>query len=211
MRRQTFDDVQALEGLSQLPIQLKQTNHKFSQLPGLLLMASLAAFTVLPQFAIAGVTLTSSETRTVLANNPMIGLELALAAGFWAFLVLWPLRNIVLALFCERHVEIRDGVIHVVDRSPVSATEWSLPLHAYVGIAHHVRSSLSGVRHELVLVHGDRRRNVLLAAAPTIGQPEIRELCRLLELPEIPAAALYGWGGPPSARKATDHLGSVTA
>jgi len=211
MQRQTFEGVHAFAGLSQLPIRLPPVSHRLSHLPGLLFMAALALVTVLPQLALAGFAITSPATRSVLIEHPMIAVELAVAAGFWAFLVLWPLRSIVLTVFRERSIEIADGAIRVVDRNPFSTTGWHLPLAAYDGLAHHVRSSLSGIRHEAVLVHSRRDRTVTLAAAPVIGKREITELCRLLQLPEVPSSRLYRLGGPGDGQKTTIDTVSVAA
>lgn len=189
-----------------------QVSHRFSQIPGLIFMSALALFTVLPQIGFAGFALASPETRSIIVNDPMIAIELALAAAFWALLVVWPLCRLLGAVFCERHVEIADGVVKVVDQSPFSRTLWSLPVWSYDGVAHHVRSTLSGVHHEAVMVHVDRRRNIILASAPTLGQAEIREFCRLLLLPEVPAGRVYGFGGPSSAdHKDTPARRVVTA
>jgi hypothetical protein len=53
-----------------------------------------------------------------------------------------------------------------------------------------VRTSLSGARHELVLVHADPAHNVLIGLAPSMPQQHIDRVAILLGLLEIPASAL---------------------
>jgi hypothetical protein len=87
--------------------------------------------------------------------------------------------------------------VTVVDQTPFSRTAWRMPLSTFEGVALHLRSSLSGVRTEAVLVHPNRNRSVVLMVAEHIGEREILELCRVLKLPRIPAARLYDFVRPP--------------
>ena len=141
----------------------------------------------------------------------MVTLELAIALAFWAGLVCWPLRNIFMALVSDRFVDIRDGEVNVVDETPFSESGWRMPLATYEGVALHLRSSLSGVRHEAVLVHPDRRRSIILMVAESIGEPEILELCGVLGLPRIPANRLYDNHSPSGDSKSDGNLVSTVA
>ena len=80
-------------------------------------------------------------------------------------------------------------------RTPFGSTAWSVPLASYSGIAHHVRASLSGLRHELILVHPDPAKNLLVAVADRIPQATLDRAKALLRLPEVPAKSLYMRGG----------------
>lgn len=206
MQRQNYEFVEVSNGQYQLPITLKQSNPKLQKLPGLMLMTALAALIVVPQIALAVYALTSSEIREALASQPMVTLELAIALAFWAGLVCWPLRNIFMALVCHRFVDIRDGEVNVVDETPFSENAWRMPLATYEGVALHLRSSLSGVRHEAVLVHPDRRRSVILKVAESIGEPEILALCGVLGLPRISANRLYNVHSQSGGSKSDGNL-----
>ena len=70
--------------------------------------------------------------------------------------------------------------------------EWRLPICEYRGIAHRVRTSVSGLRHELMLVHPEPQKCVLLHTADELPQPTVDRAATLLRLPEIPAIELYG-------------------
>jgi hypothetical protein len=68
-----------------------------------------------------------------------------------------------------------------------------MPLASYRGIAHVVRTSLSGTRHELVLVHPLRAHRILLCMADRISEAELAHAARILRLPVIAASDLYAW------------------
>lgn len=212
MQQTIFEDAEFLEKRVGQAEMESTFAARISRLPGLLFMSLLAILTALPQIAVVSYAASSPETRAVIFQHPMIAVELALAAAFWGLLVIWPLCRIMSAVCSVRIAEISGKSVQVVDRTPFSNVHWSLPIWAYDGIAHHARTSLSGVRHELVLVHGDRRRNIVLAAAQTIGHAELREYCRLLDLPEVPPSRIYGFGRPrPGNENVTPPGDAVTA
>jgi hypothetical protein len=72
---------------------------------------------------------------------------------------------------------------------------WSAPLASYTGVAHHVRASLSGARHELILVHPVWEKSILLSVAPRTSQSEVERVASLLGHKEIPPAELYRFKG----------------
>lgn len=201
MQRQAYEFVEVSDGQYHLPITLKQSNPKLARLPGLLLMATLAALVVGPQVGFAAYAFASSEVRETLIDHPMMAIELALGLAFWVGLVCWPLRNILAALLCHRLVDIRDGVVEVIDETPFSATTWRAPLAAFEGVALHLRSSLAGVRHEAILVHPNRNRSVILMVAEHIGERELDELCQVLALPRVPAGRIMDSAGRPAAAR----------
>ena len=86
--------------------------------------------------------------------------------------------------------------MRVEEGSPFGSWTWSEPLSAYAGVAHHVRASLSGTRHELILVHPEREKSVLLSVAPRTTQAEVNRVINLLGSFEIPPSALYRFKAP---------------
>ena len=179
--------IEVSSGPFRLPITLRQTNAKLTRIPGLVLLGILAALIVLPQLVFAAYAVASPDVRQAMIAHPVVAIELALALVFWVGLIVWPLRNILLALLSDRIVDIRDGEVKVVDRTAFSKTLWRMPLRAYEGVAVHLRSSLSGVRQEAVLVHPDRNRSIILMTGEHIGAQELEELRNLLSLPCAPA------------------------
>lgn len=116
-------------------------------------------------------------------------------AGVAAFIALFglPLSRAVAALVSRRTVRIDAGYITVGDHGLLGSRTWTLPLASYGGLAHVVRTSLSGARHELVLVHADRSRRVLLCASDKLSQADVECASRLLDLPLVPPNDLYRW------------------
>jgi hypothetical protein len=194
-----------------LPITLKQSEPKLAKLPGLLLMTTLAGLIVVPQIGLAVYALASAELRAALAAQPVAALELAAAFVFWAGLVCWPLRNIIIALISDRVIDIRDGEVMVIDRTPLSAHGWRMPLATYAGVAVHLRTSLSSVRREVVLMHPNPNRSVILATAERFGEREILELCHILGLPLLSTDGRTGSNGPSGGHKFDTDLAPAGA
>lgn len=122
--------------------------------------------------------------------------DAALAAGgVTAFLLLFglPFGRALHSLAARRHVHIAAGCVTVEDCGLLGRRTWTLPLSAYAGIAHVVRTSLSGTRHELVLVHPVRAHRVLLCTADKLTDVDLAGAARLLRLPLLPADDLYRW------------------
>lgn len=201
MQQQYSESVVISGAVYQLPITLKRSEPKLARLPGLLLMATLAALIVVPQIGLAVYALASPELRAVLAANPIAALELAVAFVFWAALVCWPLRNIVVAMASDRIIDIRNGDVMVVDRTPFSTQGWRMPLATYSGVSVRLRTSLSSVVRDVVLVHPEANRSVTLATAEQVGQGEILELCRILGLPLLRSDTMTGASGPSGGHK----------
>lgn len=135
--------------------------------------------------------LSMPAARAIIAQHPALGLEILAAMAFWAWLLGLPLKRLVSRLTLTRAVEIDEGSVRVVEGGRWRSRAWAEPLGAYTGVAHHVRASLSGTRHELILVHPDRDRSVLLSLAPTMAASEIARVAALLGHQEIPASLLY--------------------
>ena len=90
-----------------------------------------------------------------------------------------------------RTVEIADGLVSVTEGGHFRSWAWAAPLASFTGVAHHVRASLSGTRHELILVHPTRAMSVLLSVAPRTTQSEVDRVATLLGHKEIPPSELY--------------------
>lgn len=145
-------------------------------LPVLLAPALLA---VLAPFGLVAEALWSNPAaRAVVVAQPWVAVQLA--AGLCALLGLfgWPLMRLVRAAARRRQVTIADGFVHARTTGLFGARAWSEPLLGYEGVVPRVRSSLSGVHHELVLVHRRPARCVVVeagtsffAAAPLSAPP----------------------------------------
>ncbi|RTL71196.1 MAG: hypothetical protein EKK41_11495 [Hyphomicrobiales bacterium] len=109
--------------------------------------------------------------------------------GVLVFLALFglPLHRLVRTLGLRRTVTLDAHQVSVAQSTLFNAQAWSLALSEFEGVAHVVRTSLSGARHELVLVHPERGRHVLLLTADTMSEGDVARVGHLLRLPVLPA------------------------
>ncbi len=145
--------------------------------------------------ALAAVTEPSS--LSVLVERPLATAQIAAGIALSAALFLIPASRAVSRAWVRREVVIADGIVEIVRRTPLTHRRRSVPLAEYQGIAHHVRSSLSGVAHEIVLVHSEPSSTVTLMSAERVTQAMLDEAKALLGLPEISARAIYERKVPP--------------
>jgi hypothetical protein len=140
-------------------------------------------------------------------RQPAIALQLGLALVVAVAFVAVPLRKLVRRSLQPRRIVISGG--HVVASHDSAGTPaWSEPLTAYRGVAHHIRTSLSGAQHEIVLVHPDASKSIVLQSADRIAQPQVDAMACLLNVAEVPARAIYQtrrsrtWNQQPAALEA---------
>lgn len=191
MRPRMFECVELRGTADALPLHSHQSTARTANALQFGLMSVLAAAIVLPQVAIAAYVIVSPELRGIIANQPMIALQLAVALTFWIALFAWPLTKLFARLAWRRSVEITRDNVAVCDDLAFGTSNWTAPLQSYTGIAHHIRSSLSGNRHELVLVHPEPHHSVLLMVADHVSDTEVARMTALLRLPQVPASELY--------------------
>lgn len=191
MRPEAFESVEVLSEGSALPMRSSQSSPWSSSLFHLALMTGLAGSVVLPQLTLALQAMTVTETRNLILSNPLFATELALAIGFWIALFAWPLKRLAVRVNWRRELEITPESVAVKDHKAFSQNAWNAPLNSYLGIAYHVRTSLSGIRHELILMHPQKHRSVLLMVSEHISAADIARFSALLQLPEVSAKDLY--------------------
>ncbi len=179
MRPEAFESVELLSAAGEFPIQSSQTSKRWSEIIRLSLLSILAGAVVLPQIALAVYALSNPETRALILDRPVMTVELAFALVFWIGLFAWPLRRLHARVNGRRKVEISRWNVAVRDEKLLNTETWTAPLASYTGIAHHVRASLSGSRHELMLVHPERSRSVLLMISEHISEADIQRFSRL--------------------------------
>lgn len=188
-----------------LPLRLTQT---CAHRPATLFLACL-----LPMAIAAGVAgavlvahaMLNAEARTLLQQRPGLGIELLTGIAAVIFMLILPLRKLIARLTVKRVVEIANGTVTVTESGHFRTWTWSLPLSQYAGIAHHVRASLSGTRHEIILVHPEHGKSVLLCVAPRTSQGEVDRVAALIGLKQVAPAELYRFKGL-WPRVATQHL-----
>lgn len=152
---------------------------------GLALPASMA---LVAPFALIGL---NPGAISTLADKPVSAVLLGFGLIAAAFALVYCLRAGVARLSGRRLVSIRNGRITVEQQGLFGVSRWSRPLSSYAGVAHHIRASLSGTRHEIVLVHERPEHDVLLGVSPRAPAVSACEVARQLGLPEIEARQIY--------------------
>lgn len=144
--------------------------------------------------------------RAIVAARPLIGVQLL--GGLVVLLCIfgWPLAHFAGRCLVRRRITIDRETVRCEAVGPFGARSWSEPIAHYSGTLPRVRTSLSGTRHELVLVHRRRSRSVGLPCPPEIPAEAIQSVARLFVLAEIPSreaasfAPLNGYFRPTEPR-----------
>jgi hypothetical protein len=173
----------AKPGLS-LPLRLDQRPSKTSaiMLVGLLLPVTACVLVPFAMMAQAG-----PDLVALAFQNPLAMAQLCLGALVWIALFVAPV-----AVFARRHgvartVEVTSHSVTVTEASALGSDTRTTPLSSFDGIVHVVRTSVSGVRHELCLVDFDTRTRTVFLVADRIGRETVDDVIRLVGLPEIAA------------------------
>ncbi len=191
MRAAMFETIVPAAPPTTLPLSSTQTTSIAGSLGKLAFLLPAAAVLLSPFLLLADHLIAEPASRQLLLDRPASLLQLVLGLAFWLVLFAWPAKRLLARIARARVVAIADGVVSVAERGLLGRRQWSRPVVSYSGVVHVVRSSLSGSRHELMLLHPERSRSVLLAACDHISETEVREAATLLQLPVVPASVLY--------------------
>jgi hypothetical protein len=181
----------AVDRFRRLPVTIERASSRASATVGALLLAPVVTVMVAP----ASLLLASAAPVLPSAlDNPMAAAQVTVGIAMWTGLFIVPVWRLLQRFGGRLSVHIEGGMVTVRERALARSSTRQMPLSAFAGIAHHVRSTLSGVRHELYLVHPKRGQSLLIHSADTISAATIDGLGALLGLPTIPAAGLYRFG-----------------
>lgn len=175
-----------------LPCRLEQASSRLRPLLVLALLVPVAMGVLAPLLLIAHHVAAAPEGLAMVVERPVSALQIGLGFTFLATLVGWPLSRVIARLNRSRSVVIDRLSVRVTDRGVIGESHWSEPLAAYFGIAHHIRTTHSITRHELMLVHADPRRHVLVMVADRISKAEIEAVAARLGVAEVSPRLLYG-------------------
>lgn len=139
-----------------------------------------------------GVDATASP-QVVQAIADRIGSTLLLASGVIIGLVMlyFPLRAGLARLGGAGTARLIDGSVQVERQGLLGREQWTAQLKDFCGVTHHIRATLSGPRHEIILVHPEPNRDVLLNLAPRHPQEGAAYYADLLGLQEVQPRTLY--------------------
>jgi hypothetical protein len=177
--------------LDRLPIALEHISERASTIGRALLLGPALTLAALPLTLVAAHAVSEPATLAVLSDRPMLALQIAAGMLLWTVLFVRPLQRMLFALGKSRSVRVTADRVSVTERGRFRSKQWSEPMSSYRGVTRHVRSTLSGLRHEVVLVHRDRTRNVVLAVGATASEAAHKRVCALLALPEMAPEELY--------------------
>jgi hypothetical protein len=184
-----------------LPIALEQRFSRLGTTARLLLLVPALLSLIIPLALVAARAAETPATLSVLADKPLAAIELAFALALWTILFVVPIKGLIGQFACARSVRINAGCVAVTEHTLFGTRTWKADLLEYSGVAHHVRTSLSGTRRELILVHPVRRKSVLLHAADQISESMARDVAMLLGLKEISGNELYRIGAALRSRQ----------
>ncbi len=187
----SYDHLEPTPDFERLPISIRLTTSRSSSVFRLLMLAPMMVMLAVPLSLIGARAASETSALDHLVSNPLSAIQIIAGFAIWTILFLWPIKRVVTRMGASRTIDIDSATVTVVDRSPFGSRMWAEPLANYAGITHHIRASLSGNRHELILVHVDASKNVLISIADRMTQTTIDRAKALLNLPEVPARQLY--------------------
>ncbi|MFV0297988.1 MAG: hypothetical protein ACK5JT_17930 [Hyphomicrobiaceae bacterium] len=195
-----FDRVTAHSTLTELPVRLEQSASRTGAWVRVLLLMPCALIGLAFIGWLTWHLATTPDSMALLADRPLAALQVAFGSALWMFLFGVPAITNLRRLRQHRRIEIVDGVVQVEERGFLgTTTRWSATISSFEGISHHIRASLSGLKHEVVLVNTNPHRSLTLKIGERVEQADIDTLKALLGLPEVPAKRIYDHTPPIAA------------
>ena len=187
--RQAGPNVVPAPSFAAFPLKAEQASSRAAAVIMLLLLVPVLCTVIVPIALL--LVFATGEVQDAIAHHPVLGAILGTGLLTILALFLVPAMRVIQRFGTHRRVTIVDERVTVADTSPFRSRHWSVPLAEFRGVAHLVRATLSGVRHELILVHSARERSLVLHTADAIAQSTIDQATALLRLQQIPANELY--------------------
>ena len=192
MRIAAIDRIETSQPAGQLPHEFHLSSKPLSAWTLITISLLAIAALLMPVGMIAVEAMEHPEALSVISKNPWSAVLLATGLCVALVLLAFPLRAGLSRLSGRRTVRLGDGIVSVEDVRVLGTRRWSAPVQEFCGVTHHIRATLSGPRHEIILVHPDRSKDVLLQLASRAPQPGADHYAAMLGVPEIHAKELYG-------------------
>ena len=191
MPQAVLEIVASAAQFDRLPFSIDQKSSRSSALILLALLVPALCIVFVPVGFLAAF---AAQSLWIAAERPLAALQIL--AGLCICTVMFgvPAKRLVQRFGSRRSVRITERAVTVSDAGLFGSSTWSAPISEFAGIAHHVRATLSGLRHELILVHPARSRSVLIHAGDHMTKTMLERATTLLRLPEVPAKDLYRSG-----------------
>ena len=191
MRLSAIDEITRHQDGDAGVTRLEQRASRTAAIATALMLTPVITVCIVPFGLVAATAAGEPGAMAVIADRPLTLLNLALGFALAVALVAYPIRTLLDRVGRHRSVVLGPARVVVTDCTLTGERTWNEPLSAFRGVAHHIRASLSAPRHEIVLVHGDPARSILLHFAPKVQQAELEDVARTLGLPIVPARAIY--------------------
>ena len=185
-----FDVVEPNSPNQALPLRLSLSPDKARTTARLLLIIPGLGVLLVPA-ALAGFLLLFADPTAIAPYDGLTFSALALLPVLWFALTALACLSVLPRMRRKRLVTVTAEQVSVIETGLTGARSWRLPVGAYRGITHHVRASAGVVNHEIILVHGNPDRSVLLHTAPIVNQTSLDHFSGLLRLPVIAAREVY--------------------
>lgn len=137
---------------------------------------------------VASQALSEPETLNLALARPMATLQIVAGMLLLAMLLLVPVRRMLASVGRTGLIEIDGRSVRVRENGLLAERAFTEPLAAYEGVAHRIRTTISGVQHEIILVHSDARRDVVIPLDATQRNMTPAAMMAQLGLPEIAVA-----------------------
>ena len=190
MRHADYDSVFPQLSLDALPVTFVERSSQSTLVIKALLLGPMSVLVALPLVMIGMDVIAAPASAAIPTVSPLVAAQLAAALIVWTALFIVPLGKVLARLGRSRTVRIDRDSVQLTTRGHLGKRHEIVRLASYRGVAHRVRTTLSGARHEIVLVHADPQRSVLLAVADRIGDTQVAHMADALGLPQVAARDL---------------------
>lgn len=159
-----------------------------------LLLVTILTAVMVPGVMVAASAVAEASVRDRLVELPVNAAGALIGVTVWLAMFGIPAFRALRRLGWSRIIEIDPKSAKVHDRTIFGRRTFTLPLTAFDGVSHHVRTNLSGTRHELVLVHPERAKSLVVKLGESISQAETEAFACRFNVNQLPAGSLFRRG-----------------
>lgn len=170
------------------PIRIELSRASWTTAVGVVTALSMGLSLFGGMILVASQALSEPEALNIALARPMATFQIVAGLLLLATLILVPMHRLFARVARTALIEIDDGVVRVRETGLLAGRSFTEPLAAYEGAAHRIRTTLSGIQHEVILVHPDARRDVVIALDAANPSLTPSALMAQLRLPEIALA-----------------------
>lgn len=190
-RHAEFDSVSPQLSLDTLPVAFAERSSQSTLVLKALLLGPVSLLGAAPLVMIGIDTIAAPASASAATVSPIVAAQLLAALIVWTALFIIPLGKVCARLGRSRTVLIDRDIVQLTTRGLLSRRHDIIRLGSYRGLTHRVRTTLSGARHEIVLVHPRPEYSVLLAVGDRISDARVAQVAFTFGLPEISAKDMH--------------------